>query len=42
MSELSLIVLCTYFRVGYYSYTKDVINSVISNIGVNMLKTSMP
>ena len=35
--------LCTYVKVGYYSYAKDkdVINSIMSNIGVNILKTSM-
>jgi len=33
--------LCTYVKVGYYSYAKDVIISIISNIGVNIFKTSM-
>ena len=30
--------LCTYVKVGYYSYAKDVTNSIISITGVNILK----
>ena len=31
----------TYVKAGNYSYSKDDINSIISNTGVNILKTSM-